>query len=71
MSVALSCELLAPSRMPVLGQPEVYLQAGDQLFTADGGIGESSREFLQGWMDRYLAWVRRFGPQVQAGAPAG
>lgn len=24
-----------------------------------GGIGPNSRKFLQGWMDSYLAWVRR------------
>src|SRR5690606_21044442 len=45
--------------VPVLGQPEVYLQAKDDLFDADGGIGPDSRAFLQGWMDRYAAWVRK------------
>lgn len=45
--------------VPVLGQPEVYLQAKDGLFDADGGIGPDSRAFLQGWMDRYAAWVKK------------
>jgi len=45
--------------VPVLGQPEVFLQAKDGLFAADGGIGADSRAFLQGWMDRYVGWVRR------------
>ncbi|NZA26412.1 NAD(P)H-dependent oxidoreductase [Luteimonas sp. SJ-92] len=50
--------MLAYLDMPTLGQPEVFLQAKDGLFDDDGGIGKDSREFLQGWMDRYVAWVR-------------
>lgn len=45
--------------MPTLGQPEVFLQAKDGLFDDDGGIGEGSRKFLQGWVDAYLAWVEK------------
>lgn len=45
--------------MPTLGQPEVFLQAKDGLFEADGAVGEGSRAFLQGWVDAYVAWVRK------------
>ncbi|TFY99212.1 NAD(P)H-dependent oxidoreductase [Ramlibacter henchirensis] len=46
--------------MPTLGQPEVFLQNKEGFFGADGGIGnESSRKFVQGWMDKYAAWVRQ------------
>ena len=45
--------------VPVLGQPEVFLQAKEGLFDADGGIGPDSRQFLQGWVDRYVAWVKK------------
>lgn len=45
--------------VPVLGQPEVFLQAKEGLFDADGGIGADSRQFLQGWMDRYVSWVKK------------
>lgn len=45
--------------MPTLGQPEVFLQAKDGLFDSDGGIGEGSRKFLQGWIDAYVAWVEK------------
>ncbi len=45
--------------MPVLGQPEAFIQAKDGLFEADGSIGTASRAFLQGWMGRYVAWVKR------------
>lgn len=49
--------VLAYLDMPTLGQPEVFIQAKDGLFADDGAIGEGSRAFLQGWMDRYVAWV--------------
>jgi chromate reductase, NAD(P)H dehydrogenase (quinone) len=51
--------VLAYLDMPTLGQPEAFVHAKDGLFDADGGIGAASREFLQGWMDRYVAWVNR------------
>lgn len=51
--------ILAYLDVPTLGQPEAYVQAKDGLFDADGGIGAGSREFLQGWMDRYVAWVKK------------
>lgn len=51
--------ILAYLDVPVLGQPEVFLQAKDGLFDADGGIGPDSRAFLQGWVDRYVAWVKK------------
>jgi chromate reductase len=44
--------------VPVLGQPEVYLQATDTLLDADGNIGAGSKAFLQSWMDNYAGWVR-------------
>lgn len=51
--------ILAHLDMPTLGQSEVFLQAKDGLFEADGSIAASSRPFLLGWMDRYIAWVKR------------
>ncbi|MFT4090582.1 MAG: NAD(P)H-dependent oxidoreductase [Asticcacaulis sp.] len=52
--------ILAYLDAPTLGQPEAFLQANDSLLTADGQIGERSRAFLQGWMDAFLAHVRRY-----------
>lgn len=45
--------------MPTLGQPEVFLQMKDGLFDESGAIGPASRQFLQKWMDRYVAWIRK------------
>ena len=50
--------ILAYLDVPALGQPEAFIQAKDGLFEADGSIGAASRQFLQGWMDRYVAWVK-------------
>lgn len=50
--------VLAYLDMPVLGQPEAFIQAKDGLFAADGSIGEGSKAFLQGWMDKFLALVK-------------
>lgn len=50
--------VLAYLDMPTLGQPEAFIHAKDGLFDADGSIGEASRKFLQGWVDKYVAWVR-------------
>lgn len=51
--------ILAYLDVPTLGQPEAFIQAKDGLFDADGSIGAASRQFLQGWMDRYVAWIKK------------
>jgi chromate reductase len=51
---------LAYLDMPTLGQPEAFIQVKDDTFDKSGGIGvESTRKFLQRWMDRYVAWVKK------------
>ena len=50
---------LAYLDVPTLGQPEAFLQAKEGLFDDAGNIGAQSREFVQGWMDRYVEWIRR------------
>ena len=51
--------ILAYLNMPTLGQPEAFIQAKDGLFDDAGNIGEGSRKFLQGWVDQYVAWVKK------------
>ena len=51
--------VLAYLDVPTLGQPEAFIQMKDGLFEADGSIGPASRDFLQGWIDRYVAWVNK------------
>lgn len=51
--------VLAYLDVPVLGQPEAYLTHKPGFFTEGGEIAdEGTRKFLQGWVDRYVAFVR-------------
>jgi chromate reductase len=51
--------VLAYLDMPTLGQPEAYVQNQDGLFGNGGEIGiEKTRAFLQGWVDKYVGWVK-------------
>ncbi len=51
--------VLAYLNMPTLGQPEAFIQAKEGLFDDAGNIGSGSQAFLQGWMDQYVAWVKK------------
>ena len=51
--------VLAYLDVPVLGQPEVFIQHKDGLFTGPGKLNESTEKFVKGWMDTYLAFVKR------------
>jgi chromate reductase len=31
----------------------------DGMFDPDGNIGAGSRAYLQNWMDKYAAWIRK------------
>jgi chromate reductase len=44
---------------PTLGQPEAFIQAKEGLFDSDGNVGAGSRQFLQDWVNRYIAWVKK------------
>jgi chromate reductase len=51
--------ILACLDVSVLGQPEAFIQAKEGLFDQAGNIGPDSKAFLLGWMDRYVAWVKK------------
>lgn len=51
--------VLAYLDVPTMGQPEVFLQHKEGFFESDGSIGAGSKDFLQGWMNRFVAWVKR------------
>ena len=52
--------ILAYLDMPTLGQPEVFIHVKDGLFDEGGKIASAgSKAFLQGWMDKYAAWVKK------------
>ena len=49
--------VLAYLNMPTLGQPEMFLQAKEGFFNADGSVGEQSRAFLQKFVELFTGWV--------------
>jgi len=51
--------VLAYLDVPTMGQPEAFIHVRDGLFDEAGNIGADSRQFLQNWMDRYVAWVKQ------------
>jgi chromate reductase len=56
--------VLAYLDMPTLGQPEVFLHAKEGFFESSGEVNAKSREFLQKWVDAYVAWVKAHAPRV-------
>ena len=51
--------VLAYLDVPTLGQPEAFVQVKEGYFDANGNIAsDGSRKFIQGWVDRYVAWVK-------------
>jgi len=51
--------ILAYLDVPTLGQPEAFIHAKEGLFDDYGNIGETSKKFLQTWIDTYVAWVKK------------
>jgi chromate reductase, NAD(P)H dehydrogenase (quinone) len=52
--------VLAYLDVPTLAQPEAFIHVKDGFFDANGDIASpGSKKFLQGWMDRYVAWVKK------------
>jgi chromate reductase, NAD(P)H dehydrogenase (quinone) len=52
--------MLGYLNMPTLGQPEAFLHVKDGFFDASGSIASAdTKKFLQTWMERYVAWVKR------------
>jgi chromate reductase len=53
--------VLAYLDVPTLAQPEVFIHFKEDLIADDGSIAnDSTRKFLQGFVDDYVAWIRRF-----------
>ena len=52
--------VLAYLDVPTLGQPEAFIQVKEGLFDERGKLANpSTTKFLQGWTDRYVAWVMK------------
>lgn len=51
--------ILAYLNIPTLNQPEAFIHAKEGLFDENGDIGAGSKQFLQNWMNQYVAWVKK------------
>lgn len=52
--------ILAYLDIPTLGQPEAFIHVKDGMFDeGDNIINAATKQFLQGWMDRYVTWVKK------------
>ncbi len=52
--------ILAYLDVPTLGQPEAFIHVKDGMFDeGDNIINAATKQFLQGWMDRYVAWIKK------------
>ncbi len=44
----------------LLGQPEMFIKHDESRIDANGNIvNDDTRKFLQAFVDRYVAWVRK------------
>ena len=52
--------VLAYLDMPTLNQPEAFIQFKEGLIDDKGHVTvEATKQFLQKWMDSYVAWVQK------------
>lgn len=52
--------VLATLDMPTMTKPEAYVHVTEGMFDEAGNIANAdTRKFLHGWMDKYVAWVKR------------
>ncbi|MEK6731011.1 MAG: NAD(P)H-dependent oxidoreductase [Pseudomonadota bacterium] len=51
--------VLAYLDVPTLGAPEAFIHIKEGFFDKESNIGADSKKFLQGWMDKYVAWIKK------------
>lgn len=51
--------VLAYLDVRTMGQPEAFVHVKDGMFDDNGDIGAGSKEFLQNWMNTYVAWIKK------------
>ncbi|HEU5047256.1 MAG TPA: NAD(P)H-dependent oxidoreductase [Rickettsiales bacterium] len=52
-------QLLKRLKGVLMEQPELYLRGKDAMIDSEGNVaGEGTKQFLQGFIDRYVHWVK-------------
>ena len=55
--------VLAYLDVPTMGQPETFIHFKEGMIDAEGNITNAdTKTFLQGFVDSYIRWVKRFSP---------
>lgn len=49
--------ILAHLNMPTMGQPEAFIHANQGTFDEAGNLSEGTGQFMQKWMDTFVAFV--------------
>ncbi|MFT4077023.1 MAG: NAD(P)H-dependent oxidoreductase [Asticcacaulis sp.] len=52
-------DVLAAVGVTAFSGPEVYLTIKDGFYTENGELNDGTKKFLQGWMDGYVAFVKK------------
>ena len=52
-------DVVAAVGITVFSGPEVYLTVKDGFFNESGDLNDGTKKFLQGWMDGYVAFVKK------------
>jgi chromate reductase len=46
--------------VPAMAAPEAFIHVTKDFFDGEGNFASpDTKKFLQGWMDKYVAWVRK------------
>lgn len=51
--------ILSHLDVPTMGQPEAFIHAKEGFFDEQGNVAGGSKDFVQRWMDAYVAWVKK------------
>ena len=51
--------VLAYLDVSAMGQPEAFIQVKDGMFDEHGNIGAASKQYIQNWVDHYVAWIKK------------
>ncbi|ATU92961.1 NADPH-dependent FMN reductase [Phyllobacterium zundukense] len=55
--------VLGAIQVVVMGQPEIYLSWNDDLVDADDNVVvESTKRYLETWVDHFTRWIERLAP---------
>jgi chromate reductase, NAD(P)H dehydrogenase (quinone) len=52
--------ILSRLNVHVLSQPDAYVQFKEGMLDKEGSFTSENKKFFQNWMDKYVAWIKKF-----------